>query len=294
MSAGCSAARPGSTATARVTCPAPSSRTWTPTWPACPAPGAGTRCRPPPTSRRRCAAPGSGTAARSSPTTMATRPPPRAPGGRCGTSATPGCRSSTVASAPGLRPGCPSRRTSAASRPETCPRYRATLRCWTRRGPPPPPPPARRPPPRRGGGAPPRASEAPPRLGRDQEVALHGRDPRRGRRGRLRGAGFLQGVHVSVESRGVVGHFHPDMARVDLRLALEGVLDGCLDALRAGRRADGDEVRHSDHPPEMADHPLDLAALESVLHFPLEGDPAGLHPGSDPAGGRPAGRAPEL
>src|SRR5260221_10484186 len=122
-------------------------------------------------------------------------------------------------------------------------------------------------------------------LGGDHEVTLHGGDPRCGCRGRPRGVGFLQGMDVSVEFRGVVGHFHPDMARVHLGLAPEGVLDRFLDPLRLYRRGHGDGVRHADHAPDLADHPLDFAALEGELNFALEGDPAALHPGTDAAFG---------
>src|SRR3982074_1382049 len=37
--------------------------------------------------------------------------------------------------------------------------------------------------------------------------------------------------------------------------------------------------------PALAHPPPDFAALEVVLALPLESDPAGLHPGLDPAGG---------
>jgi len=52
-------------------------------------------------------------------------------------------------------------------------------------------------------------------------MALHGGDPgRRGRRRPGRG-GLVDGVHVAVQLRGMVGHPHTDVARVDLSLALE-------------------------------------------------------------------------
>src|ERR1700761_3168697 len=116
------------------------------------------------------------------------------------------------------------------------------------------------------------------RLGGDHKMALHGGDPgRRGRRRPGRG-GLVDRVHVTVQLRGMVGHPHADVARVDLSLALEGVLDHFLDLLRARRRLDRDGVCHADHSADLANHPLDFAPLVVVTDLAVERDPAVLHP----------------
>src|ERR1700760_1227156 len=112
-------------------------------------------------------------------------------------------------------------------------------------------------------------------------MALHRGDP--GRRGcsRLGRARLVQRVHVPIELRRVVGYLDLDVAGIDLRLALEGVLDNGLDLLRAHRGLDRDEVRHAYDSPDVADHPLDFAPLVLVLDFAFERDPPGRYPGVD-------------
>ena len=132
--AGGSAGRPGSTPTARGTCPARSSSTSTPTWP--PPPGAGR----PPSAARRGRVRGGDAAARACPaagrswsTTTPTRRPPPAPGGRCATSATSDVRVLDGGCAPGSPPGLPvTKERARARRPATSPRARAG--CRARRG----------------------------------------------------------------------------------------------------------------------------------------------------------------
>src|ERR1700689_437299 len=110
-------------------------------------------------------------------------------------------------------------------------------------------------------------------------MAVHPGDSRR-RRGRgCRRVGLLQRMHVTVELGRVVGYLNLDVARVDLRLALEGFLDQGLDALRAGRWLDDDVICHADHSAHLTDHPLDLVALEAPFHLAVEHDPATFHPG---------------
>ena len=83
--------------------------------------------------------------------------------------------------------------------------------------------------------------DQPARLRRDQQMALHRGHPGR-RRGRRPGRGRLvQRVHVPVELGGVIRYLDPDVPGIDLRLALEGILDHGLDLLRAHRRLDRDE-----------------------------------------------------
>ena len=104
-------------------------------------------------------------------------------------------------------------------------------------------------------------------------MALYRRDS--GRRGCSRPgrARLVQRVNVPVELRRMVGYLDPDVAGIDLRFALEGVLDHGLDLLRAHRRLDRDEVRHVHHSPDVADHPLDFVPLVLVLDFAFERDP---------------------
>src|SRR5579875_1364330 len=119
-------------------------------------------------------------------------------------------------------------------------------------------------------------------LRRDDEVAVHTGDPGRGGGCGAGRPGLREGMHVPVQPRGVVGHVDPDVPGVDLRLALESLLDDGLDALRAGGRADGDGVRDPDDPTDLADHPLDLPALEFVVHLAIQRHPAVLDPGVYP------------
>src|SRR5579871_3131651 len=116
-------------------------------------------------------------------------------------------------------------------------------------------------------------------LRRDDQMALHLGDSGRRRCRGSRRVRLLQRMHVTVELGGVVRYLNPDVARVDLRLALEGFLNHGLDALRAGRWVDDDVICHADHSAHLADHPLDLVALEAPFHLAVERDPAAFHPG---------------
>jgi hypothetical protein len=60
-------------------------------------------------------------------------------------------------------------------------------------------------------------------------VAFYDGNPGRGCCGFPCGARLLEGVHVPVELRCVVGRFDADMARVYLGLAPEGILDRLTD-----------------------------------------------------------------
>jgi hypothetical protein len=91
---------------------------------------------------------------------------------------------------------------------------------------------------------------------------------------------LLNGVHVSPQPRGVVGHIDLDVARIDLRPPLEGFLDLRLNALRAHRRRNFDVVQHAGHPADLADHPLNFAALVVVLDLTVQRDQAVFHPGA--------------
>jgi hypothetical protein len=70
-------------------------------------------------------------------------------------------------------------------------------------------------------------------------------------------------VHLPVEPGGVVGHLDPDLARIDLGLTLEGFLDLCVHLDRTHGWGEAEGVGDADHPAHVADHALDLVALES-------------------------------
>ena len=88
---------------------------------------------------------------------------------------------------------------------------------------------------------------------------------------------------MPVQFRGVVRYLDADVTRVDLRFALEGLLDHLLDLRRARGRPDRDRIGHTDDAADLADHPLDFAALVIVLDLAIQRDPAVFHPGVDPA-----------
>ncbi len=83
----------------------------------------------------------------------------------------------------------------------------------------------------------------------------------------------------------MIARLHPDVACVDFGLALECLLDLRLYPLWGDRRGDDDRVRHAGDPPDVAHHPLDLAALEIVVDLSLECHPAVLDAGLGLAGG---------
>src|SRR6202012_112308 len=93
-------------------------------------------------------------------------------------------------------------------------------------------------------------------------------------RGRL-----VQRVHVPVELGGVIRYLDLDVPGIDLRLALEGILDHGLDLLRAYRRLDRDKVRHAYDSSDVTDPSLALVPLVLVLDLAFQRDPAVRHPG---------------
>jgi hypothetical protein len=95
------------------------------------------------------------------------------------------------------------------------------------------------------------------------------------------GNGLVKRAHVPLKPGGVVGHLDPDMARVYLCLALEGLCDLGLDLVDADRRHSGDVVRNAKDASHRADHPLNFVPLIVPLDPALEPDPAAFHPGMD-------------
>jgi uncharacterized protein (DUF2267 family) len=120
-------------------------------------------------------------------------------------------------------------------------------------------------------------------LRRDDEMAFHPGDSRRGSGRGPRGGCLAHGVHVAEQPGGVVGHLDLDVPGVDLGLALERLLDLRLDVRRIRRRPDADQVGHADHPADVTHHPLDLVPLVFKVDVALEGNPALFHPGVYPS-----------